>query len=219
MSASNIDKLLELWTTSLSAHSDCIPPFSDHSDMYDTIDNTPLGEPFLRRSNMLPDGYSWTQGDVPWRDFTISFRGEKPPGEPPSWMVENFVVHYRDPREIVKNMIANPDFKNEIDFASYREYDERGRRRLRDFMSGDWSWRQAVSFPSSSRTPSLPAPLPYTPPFLTYCGNRKPWFQNWGTRHPRDSHSCRSSLAATKPQYRWQPAKPSTIRSICPLVM
>jgi hypothetical protein len=45
---------------------------------------------------------------------------------------------------VVHEMLSNPDFKKEFDYAPYREY-RGGKQRWSDFMSGNWSWRQAVS--------------------------------------------------------------------------
>lgn len=126
MSGGNIDALLDLWAASLLPHGD-LPPFRNHADLYETIDRTPLG-------------------DVQWQSFKLSYGGPKPDGEVPTWMTDEHTVHFRDPREIVKNMLANPDFKEEIDYAPLREFDGRTRSRcLRNFMGGEWAWRQAVS--------------------------------------------------------------------------
>jgi len=42
MSAKNINTLLDLWAATLLKHHDS-PPFANHSDLYETIDSTPLG--------------------------------------------------------------------------------------------------------------------------------------------------------------------------------
>ena len=56
MSAKNIDMLLELWAMTLLRF-DCLPPFANHSDLYKTIDLTPLG-------------------GVPWQSFSLTYVGE-----------------------------------------------------------------------------------------------------------------------------------------------
>ena len=59
-------------------------------------------------------------------------------------MDERFI--FRDPKKVVCNMLANPDFAKEIDLVPYREYDsEVNKRHWCDFMSADWAWKQAVS--------------------------------------------------------------------------
>ncbi|OAX31653.1 hypothetical protein K503DRAFT_727701 [Rhizopogon vinicolor AM-OR11-026] len=126
MSAGNIDKLLHLWGITLAVHGDD-PPFADHRDLYNVIDSTLTGE-------------------LPWESFRLEYAGDRSEGEAP-WMNKEYDVFYRDPREVVRNMLGNPDFKDELDFTPYREWEERPdgshNRRWRDFMSGDWAWDQA----------------------------------------------------------------------------
>ncbi|KAG1812062.1 uncharacterized protein BJ212DRAFT_1448197 [Suillus subaureus] len=52
MSAGNINFVFNLWAASLAAHGDT-PPFTNHTDMYDTINSTPLGS--LQYNGILPD--------------------------------------------------------------------------------------------------------------------------------------------------------------------
>ena len=59
-------------------------------------------------------------------------------------MTATYDVWYRDVRAVVKRLLANPDFKDHIDYAPLREYDALGVRQLRNFMGGDWVWQQAV---------------------------------------------------------------------------
>ncbi|KAJ8455013.1 hypothetical protein ONZ51_g12691 [Trametes cubensis] len=123
MSAANIDRLLELWEASLIPHGEA-SPFKNHVDLYRTIDSTELG-------------------DVRWQCFTIRYQKDVPLQDPPPWMLDEHEVWYRDVRTIVKQMLSNPDFKSQIAYAPYREFSPDGTRLLRDFMSGDWAWRQA----------------------------------------------------------------------------
>jgi hypothetical protein len=126
MSGGDINFLLNLWAASLAAHGDT-PPFANHADMYETIDSTPVG-------------------DIPWESFTLQYNGIQPDDSVPSWMTTEYDVWFRDPRLLVHNMIANPDFKDdEIDYAPLQEYSGEGVHRFQNFMSGDWCWKQAVS--------------------------------------------------------------------------
>lgn len=125
MSAGNIEILLALWAASLAPHGDT-PPFNTSKQMNDTIDSSTLGH-------------------IPWENFSLRYTGVKPDqGPPPSWMQQEYEVWYRDPRELVKNMVANPDFNGEFDYTPFHEYDADGNHRFQDFMSGDWAWKQAV---------------------------------------------------------------------------
>jgi hypothetical protein len=126
MSASNIDTLLDLWASTLLKHDDT-PPFANHSDLYDTIDSTPIG-------------------DVPWQSFSLKYDGELPDSAVPQWMTEEYEVWFRDPHLIAKNMVGNPDYKNGVDTAPVQIFDSNGDRTYQNFMSGDWASEEAVSF-------------------------------------------------------------------------
>jgi hypothetical protein len=124
MSGGDIDTLCSLWAASLAEHGDR-PPFMSHSDLYDTIDSTPIG-------------------DVQWESFSLRYNGDIPADETPPWMESEYDVWFRDPRTIVQNLLANPDFDGEFDYSPVQEYDMEDNHRFQDFMSGDWAWKQAV---------------------------------------------------------------------------
>jgi hypothetical protein len=126
MSAGDINFILDLWAASLAVHND-EAPFSNAKDLYNTIDATPLG-------------------NVPWQSFTLQYNETLPTCDVPSWMNAEYDVWFRDPREIVKNMLSNPDFNSDFDYAPFQEYTADGIHRFKDFMSGNWAWQQAVSF-------------------------------------------------------------------------
>jgi len=93
MPATQIDNLMDLIKVLLLQNGDMMlkPPFADKKDLYDIIDSTPLG-------------------DVSWQSFSVTYQGEKPPDSVPEWMDGSYEVCYRDPRDIIRNMLANPDF-------------------------------------------------------------------------------------------------------------
>ena len=128
LSTRNIDTLCDLWAATLLEHGDT-PPFANHTDLFNTIDSTPLG-------------------DVPWQTFPLNYNlnaaGEAP-DDVPSWMTSVYNVWFRDPRQVVRNMIDNPDYSNQFDSAPTRIFDSKGHRQYQDFMSGDWVWEEAVS--------------------------------------------------------------------------
>ncbi|KIJ09956.1 hypothetical protein PAXINDRAFT_16993 [Paxillus involutus ATCC 200175] len=125
MSAKKIDTLLHLWGISLAIHSDT-PPFADHQDLYTTIDTTPLG-------------------DVPWSSHLISYMGDRT-GDTPLWMDASYEFHFCDPHKLVQNILKNLDFKGELDYTPYHEWEECSNgthsRRWHDLMSADWAWNQ-----------------------------------------------------------------------------
>lgn len=124
MSAGDIDTLAKLWAATLAPHG-AVPPFTNHKDLYDTIDSTPLA-------------------DVPWQTFDITYNGKLPDHDVPHWMTATHSSWFRDPRQLVRNILSNPDFKDDIDWTPFHEYDSKGDHRFQNFMSGDWAWRQAV---------------------------------------------------------------------------
>lgn len=126
MSAGLVNELMEILASYFAAYDDD-PPFEGHSDLLKTIDGITLGT-------------------VPWESFTGRYNGPLPTDGPiPEWMTTDYEVHYRDIHELVRQMIANPDFKDEFDYTPYQEF-ENEKRRWSDFMSGNWAWRQAVSY-------------------------------------------------------------------------
>ncbi|KAG1864575.1 hypothetical protein C8R48DRAFT_747864 [Suillus tomentosus] len=124
MPAGQIDRLLDLWASTLTKHNDNLP-FADHCDLYHVIDSSPFG-------------------DVPWQHFTVSYDGERLADKDKPWMDSEYEVWFCDPREVACNMLANSTYTNEIDYCPYREYSTKGEKcQWKDFMSGDWVWDQA----------------------------------------------------------------------------
>lgn len=131
MSGGDIDKLMHLWGGTLAKHNDT-PPFADHRDLYSTIDNTPVG-------------------DVPWKSFSMKYNANNHDTrnvESAPWMEKTYTTWFHNPHTIIRNMLANPDFKDEMDYVPYREFNGEGdnaKRQWRNMMSGNWAWDQAVS--------------------------------------------------------------------------
>ncbi|KAG1726712.1 uncharacterized protein EDB91DRAFT_1239616 [Suillus paluster] len=117
----------------LAKHNDS-PPFADHKDLHKVINTTELG-------------------DVPWQCLSVQYVGERSEDNVPPWMDNEYEVWYRDPRLMVHNMLANPTYKGEIDYALFREYDTSDNTcRWKDFMSGDWAWQQADDISNDHNT-------------------------------------------------------------------
>ncbi|KAJ7110511.1 hypothetical protein C8R44DRAFT_833389 [Mycena epipterygia] len=121
MSAGDIDKLMQNWAARPESAGD--PPFADHADLYNTIDATEIGH-------------------VPWESFSVNYNQPIAPGDTTPWKRQDFIVHFRDPRLVLQQQLANPDFKLEMDFAPKRVFVD-GSREYEDFMSGNWAWAQA----------------------------------------------------------------------------
>ncbi|KAJ6529976.1 hypothetical protein B0H10DRAFT_2273658 [Mycena sp. CBHHK59/15] len=121
MSTKGVDRLAQLLA---ALYQGTDPPFADHKDLYATID-------------------SIQQGDIPWESFSVKYTGPVPEtGEVPVWMTETFEVWFRSPLAIFEKQLANPDFKDEMDWAPKRIFKE-GKRQFTDFFSGNWVWEQA----------------------------------------------------------------------------
>jgi len=127
--AKKIDVVLDLWAA-MVLQLGRQPPFTNHKDLYHVIDNTCVG-------------------DVKWKGFNVGFNGEQQDGDSAPWMSDSYEVWYRDPREVVHNMLASSEFVDEMDYVPYQEYNaSNDQRRWQDFMSGDWAWEQVVCSPS-----------------------------------------------------------------------
>lgn len=122
MSAGNVNELMDMWAT-LKDQDGEYGPFICHEHLYATID-------------------AISHGDAPLKSFTTSFAGDIQ-SNAPSWQTSDYEVWYRDPSTVIKNMLANPDFKGEFDYAPFVELDTAGERRWNEFMSGNFSWRRA----------------------------------------------------------------------------
>ncbi|KAF8267186.1 hypothetical protein EI94DRAFT_1841881 [Lactarius quietus] len=100
-------------------------PFQNHKNMYQTIDRTPLG-------------------DIPWSSFSLQYNGEKPMDKVPQRMDASYEICYCDPHTVIHSILGHPDFKDDMDYVPYCEYDaSTGEWLWQDFMSGDWAWIQA----------------------------------------------------------------------------
>ena len=125
MSGAKIDQLLKLMHASSQ---DGWAPFTNHEDLYNTIDAIP-------------------HGGMDWESFTVTYNGTLPDNDvAPEWMLANHKVHFRDPCLIIKDMLSNTDFKEEFDYAPYCEYDADDFQWYHHFMSGDWVWKKSVIY-------------------------------------------------------------------------
>ena len=60
----------------------------------------------------------------------------------PTWQLN---VWFRDPDVVIQYMLNNPDFNGQFDYTPYIDLDKTGQRKLNEFMSGNFSWKHAVS--------------------------------------------------------------------------
>lgn len=125
LSKRKVNRLLELWASTLVPHS-ILPPIGDHTDLFRQIDSIPLG-------------------NVPWECFCLSYDEPPVPGTPrlPEWKTTEYEIWFRNPRNVIKDILSNPVFDGHIDYSAYREFDG-PQRRYGNMMSGDWVWCQSV---------------------------------------------------------------------------
>jgi len=124
MSAGDINLLLSLWAVSLATHSN-EPLFSKAMDMYNMIDSTPLG-------------------NAAWEFFSLQYNGTQPMENILPWMEAEYDVWFQDPHTLVHNLLSNPNFKSDFDYAPFQEHTTDGVHHFQDFMSGNWAWKQVV---------------------------------------------------------------------------
>jgi len=125
MSITYTNLLLQLWSQITARHGE-LALFTNHSEMLETIDATPLA-------------------GVPWQCFDISYVGPIPEEQPHlQWMRDTHTVFFRDPRLVVQEMLANPEYEGSINYAPTQVFDKNKDRQYQDLMTGNWSWDQAV---------------------------------------------------------------------------
>ena len=124
LSQKKINKLLELWAATLIPHGDS-PPIVNRQHLHRQIDAIKLG-------------------NIQWENTVLKYDGPlQPTTRPPEWKTTGYDVWYRNPREVIKNMLARTDFDGHIDYAAYQEFSGE-KRQYSNLMSGNWSWRQSV---------------------------------------------------------------------------
>lgn len=76
MSAADIDFLCQLWAATLTKYDDS-PPYTNHKDLYETIDATPIG-------------------GAPWQSATFQYDGPRPADDTPTptWMEAEYTIWF-----------------------------------------------------------------------------------------------------------------------------
>ncbi|KAJ7629896.1 hypothetical protein B0H17DRAFT_1164262 [Mycena rosella] len=121
--ASAINTALDLWAAQVFKYG-ATAPWRNAAQLHSTID-------------------SIQHGDAPWRVHKIRYQGPRPAGIPPKWMTETYELCARDARIVLHNQLATTDFKGQISYAPYRQFNGEGKRVWSNLFSGDWAWKQA----------------------------------------------------------------------------
>ena len=124
MSGGDIDTLFNIWGTTLDPHHNKLP-FQNHKELYNIINSTPLG-------------------DAQWQSFTIKYDRDVPDGKRPAWMDIKHEVWFHNPKQLLKTMLACPDFADEFDYSPFKEYGADNKHHFQNLMSGNLAWTQAV---------------------------------------------------------------------------
>lgn len=125
MSAGNINRLLDIFTSYLHKHGGHTP-FGSCAELYATIDRLQVG-------------------DIGWESFGVTYSGNQT-DHPAPWMSDVYDIWMRDPETAITQIVGNTDFQGLLDLVPYREYESAtNARRWQDFMSGNWAWKEAVS--------------------------------------------------------------------------
>jgi hypothetical protein len=120
----HIEKLFSLWEAH-ALKSASSAPFSSLKDMLDHVD-------------------AITLGDTPWQSFNVCYTGEVPEEGAPLWMSEKYECHFRDPRALLADMLADRSFNGHFDDAAYIKINAQGERVRKDFMSANFAWLSSV---------------------------------------------------------------------------
>ena len=123
MPMGQINNLLEI-IAAMNAMTGGEGPFKTHKDLYNTINVMNLG-------------------DAPWNHFHLNYQGKTNASSPP-WQTEDFLVWFWDPLTLIHNLISNLDFDGGFDYLPFQEHDTENNHRYKNFMFGNWSWKQVV---------------------------------------------------------------------------
>ncbi|KAL0058867.1 hypothetical protein AAF712_014428 [Marasmius tenuissimus] len=123
-SKDDVNELLDIWRL------DCRTRFG--------VDAAPL-ESHRELLSMID---SIKAGDAPWICYETSTEDSE--NDTPEYKRTKYQVWYRNPDTVISNILSNPDFANEFDAAPYVHLNNEGKRRVSDFMSGNFAFRHST---------------------------------------------------------------------------
>ena len=126
MSGGRIDELMDI-LAALDERG--TPPFVNHEELYDLIDDISPGEKWECISIKHADVESFAD-----EDFSV-----------PTWKKGTYDMWIQDPKTLVQKQLANPELKDFIDYAPHQVFGHDHQRVWSDFMTGNWAWEQCVS--------------------------------------------------------------------------
>ena len=123
MPAGQINDLLDI-VAAMNVAAGGETPFTTHKDLYSTINTTILG-------------------DAPWDHFDLNYQGETDENSP-LWQTKDFTVWFHNPLTVLHNLLSNRDFEEGFDYSPFQECDDNNYHWYKNFMSGNWCWKQAI---------------------------------------------------------------------------
>ncbi|KAJ2921643.1 hypothetical protein H1R20_g15450, partial [Candolleomyces eurysporus] len=93
--------LLGIWALDKAKH-DNLVPFNSYAQIYNAINSIELG-------------------DAPWQSFLMTFADDSNNLADTPWKTASYKVWYYDPAQVISNMLDNPDFDGQFDYAAYVE--------------------------------------------------------------------------------------------------
>ncbi|KAJ7809240.1 hypothetical protein B0H14DRAFT_3090933 [Mycena olivaceomarginata] len=107
-SAGAINTAHDLWAAQILKYGEDIP-WKNAAELYSTID-------------------SIQHGDTPWKVYKIRYQGQLPAGTPPKWMTQTYELCTRDVHAVLHTQLATTDFKGQLNYTPYRQFNGKGRR-------------------------------------------------------------------------------------------
>ncbi|TFK23429.1 hypothetical protein FA15DRAFT_656761 [Coprinopsis marcescibilis] len=132
MSQANVNHLLYLWGRTLMKHGATMGPYDNYQHIFSTID-------------------SIEHGDAPWECLKVKVNEDLDEAAP-FWKTKEYDIWFWEPDLVLKNLLANPDFHGQFDYAPYIEVDAEDKRQYSDCMSGDYSWKHADTIYNEDNT-------------------------------------------------------------------
>ena len=124
-SQSDILTGLDLWHATVIKHgSDTDVPWRNAHDLYKTINSIQAGV-------------------APWKTYTFSYSGPKPPTLP-QWMEDIYELNTQDVLVVLEQQLATTEFDRQFEYTPYQEFNAQGDRVYSNFMSGHWAFCEAV---------------------------------------------------------------------------
>ena len=105
-----------------------------------TKGNGDLKFPWLSAKKMYKtiDQIQVQAGLAPFHSYHFQYRGPMLPS-PPKWMTQTYELYAHDPRLVLQQQLATPEFADQFTPVPYHRFKENGDQIFSNLMSGDWA--------------------------------------------------------------------------------